>query len=249
MALRLNNHMVHVAPRLTNLPFPTLRSLLSSAAKGKQIVCKGKVKGKAAVGGTKTSGDSGGAAALSHAECGPALKKQKTASKIVKVVKVHRIAFVDLLEKFSMDKVIEFFGDHCVFSHFILAFIVPAEWSNLTSKNVDIRMGFAAPIVEKRHREQMKKYFDLIAVPSSDDIVRLIKSSPFLTGKMCVHASSTLAVTSRTLIAQMIDSDVLFFSDTKSTNDEDVLSFTIKNAMYVTQEQKSSPNHALWIYH
>ena len=225
-------------------PVPNIENLLSSAAKGKQIG-KGKVKGKTAVGGTRTSDDSEDVAALSHAECGgPAHKKQKTANKkIVKVVKVNRIAFVDLLEKFSMDKVIEFFGDHCVFSHFILAFIVPAEWSNLTSKNVDIRVGFAAPIVEKRHREQMKKYFDLITVPSSDDIVRLIKSSPFLTGKMCVHANSSLAVTSRTLIAQMIDSDVLFFSTATSTDgvysDADVLSFTIKNAIYVTQEQKA----------
>ena len=41
----------------------------------------------------------------------------------------------------------------------------------------------------------------------------------------------------------MIDSDVLFFSDTTSTddvyNDADVLSFTIKSAIYVTQEQKA----------
>jgi hypothetical protein len=99
-------------------------------------------------------------------------------------------------------------------------------------------MGFAAPLLERRHRELMKKHFDLTAVPSSDEILQFINSSPFLKGKMCVHASSTFKVTSRTCIAQMTDSDVLFFSDTKSTNDEDVLSFTIKKAMYVTQAQR-----------
>jgi hypothetical protein len=81
------------------------------------------------------------------------------------------------------------------------------------------------------------------AVPSPDEILQFISSSPFLKGKMCVHASSTLAVTSRTLIAQMVDSDVLFFSATTSTDgvysDADVLSFTIKRAIYVTQEQKA----------
>jgi hypothetical protein len=138
-----------------------------------------------------------------------------------------------------MDDVIDFFGDDCVFSHFILVFIVPAEWSNLASKNVDVDMGFVAPIVEKRHREHMKKHFDLTAVPSIDELMHFISSSPFLKGKMCVHASSTLKVTSRTLIAQMRDTDVLFFNNTTSTNEEDVLSFTIKNAMHVTQETRA----------
>ena len=88
----------------------------------------------------------------------------------------------------------------------------------------------------------MKKHFDLTAVPSPDEILHFISSSPFLKGKMCVHASGTLKVTSRTLIAQMRDTDVLFFNNITSTNEEDVLSFTIKSAMYVTQETRSLQN-------
>jgi hypothetical protein len=138
-----------------------------------------------------------------------------------------------------MGDVIEFFREECAFSHFILVFIVPAEWGNLASKNAAVRMDFAAPIVEKRHREHMKRYFDLTAVPSPDEILQLISSSPFLKGKMCVHTSITLIATSRTLIAQMRDTDVLFFNNTTRTNEDDVLSFTITSSMYVTQDTRS----------
>ena len=37
----------------------------------------------------------------------------------------------------------------------------------------------------------------------------------------------------------MRDTDVLFFSDTTSTNEEDVLSFTVKRVMHVTQETRA----------
>lgn len=220
-------------------PVPRIECLLGSATrpKGKEIASKSIRKSKVPVGGTKTSGDSGGAAARSHAECGPPHKKQKT--EVVKIVKAPRIAFDVLLERFTMDEVIDFFRDDCVFSHFILVFLVPAEWSNLVPKNVGVDMGFAAPIVEKRHREHMKKHFDLTTVPSPDELMHFISNSPFLKGKMCVHASSTLKVTSRALIAQMRDTDVLFFRDTIVTNEEDVLSFTVKSTMYVTQETRS----------
>jgi hypothetical protein len=56
---------------------------------------------------------------------------------------------------------------------------------------------------------------------------------------MCVHASSTLAATSKTLITQMRDTDVLFFNNTTSTSVDNVLSFTIKSSMCVTQETRS----------
>jgi hypothetical protein len=225
-------------------PVPGIESLLYGIARhGKHAVVKSTVVTKTAVvtnkaaGATKTSGDSGGAAARSHADGGPVHKKQKI--EVAKSVKAPKIAFGALLERYTMDDVIEFFREECAFSHFILVFIVPAEWGNLTSKNAAVRMGFAAPFVEKRHREHMKRYFDLTAVPSPNEILQLISSSPFLKGKMCVHTSSTLIATSRTLIAQMRDTDVLFFNNTTSTNDTDVLSFTITSSMYVTQETRS----------
>jgi hypothetical protein len=107
-------------------PVPGIEILLCGVSRhGKHAVAKDTVVTKTTVvtkaaGATKTSGDSGAAAARSHADDCPVRKKQK-----VEVAKVVKIRFDALLERYTIDDVIDFFRDECAFLHFILAFIVP----------------------------------------------------------------------------------------------------------------------------
>jgi hypothetical protein len=138
---------------------------------------------------------------------------------------VIKIAFGSLLDWYPIGDFILFLDSECDFAHFFLAFIDTAEWGNLTPNSTDVRMGFVAPIVEKKHREQMKRHFNLTEVPSPADVIELLNGSPFLKGKVCVHTGGQLC-NPKTMIEKMCGTDALFFKDTISTNAVDQSRFT-----------------------